>query len=67
MGLALRDDSTPDIGERKPSAVLPHKRTTPAGRFVASLNRDLHGIKILWIDYATALSLHRVVKGTLRE
>lgn len=67
LGLALGDDSTPGIGERKLSSILPHERTTPAGRFVASLDRDLHGIEILWIDYATALSLHRVVKGTPRE
>ena len=67
LGLAIGDDSTPGIGERKLSTILPHERTTPAGRFVASLDRDLHGIEILWIDYATALSLHRVVKGTPRE
>ena len=67
LGLALGDDSTPGIGDRKLSTILPHERTTPAGRFVASLDRNLHGIEILWIDYSTALSLHRVVKGTPRE
>ena len=67
LGLAIGDDSTPGIGERKLSTILPHERTTPAGRFVASLDRDLHGIEILWIDYATALSLHRIVKGVPRE
>ena len=67
LGLALGDDSTPGIGERKMSTILPHERTTPAGRFVASLDRNLHGVEILWIDYATSLSLHRVVKGTPRE
>lgn len=67
LGLALGDDSVPGIGTRKLSTILPHERTTPAGRFVASLDRDLHGVEILWIDYATAISLHRVVKGTPRE
>ena len=67
LGLARGDDSTPGIGERKLSTILPHERTTPAGRFVASLDRDLHGTEILWIDYATALALHRVVKGTPSE
>lgn len=67
LGLAVGDDSVPGIGARKLSTILPHERTTQAGRFVASLDRDLHGIEILWIDYATALSLHRVVKGTPRE
>lgn len=67
LGLARGDDSTPGIGERKLSTIQAHERTTPAGRFVASLDRNLHGIEILWIDYATSLSLHRVVKGTSSE
>jgi len=67
LGLARGDDSTPSIGERKLSTILAHERTTPAGRFVASLDRNLHGIEILWIDYANSISLHRVVKGTPSE
>ena len=67
LGLAIGDDSTPGIGDRKLSTIRPDERTTPAGRFVASLERDLHGEEILWIDYSTAISLHRVVKGTPAE
>jgi hypothetical protein len=67
LGLATGDDSTPGIGERKLSTIRPEERTTPAGRFVASLARDIHGEEILWIDYSTAISLHRVVKGTPKE
>ena len=67
LGLARGDASTPGIGERKLSTILPHERTTPAGRFVASLDTDLHGAEMLWIDYATSLSLHKVVKGTPQE
>ncbi|MES1976785.1 MAG: hypothetical protein V4451_02030 [Pseudomonadota bacterium] len=67
LGLARGDDSTPGIGDRKLSTIRPEERTTPAGRFVASLARDLHGEEILWIDYKTAISLHRVVKGTPSE
>lgn len=67
LGLARGDDSAPGIGERKLSTILPHERTTPAGRFVASLDRNMHGAEILWIDYATSISLHKVVKGTPRE
>lgn len=67
LGLARGDDSTPGIGERKLSTILAHERTTPAGRFVASLDRNLHGVEILWIDYATSISLHRVVRGTPAE
>ena len=67
LGLAVGDDSVPGIGQRKLSTIRPEERTTPAGRFVASLDRDIHGKEILWVDYDTALSLHAVVKGTAKE
>ncbi len=61
LGLALGDDSVPGIGERKLATILPEERTTPAGRFVASLDRNLHGGEILWVDYENAISLHPVI------
>ena len=67
LGLARGDDSAPGIGDRKMSDILPEERTTAAGRFVVSLDRDKHGQEFLWIDYSTALSLHRVVKGKPSE
>ncbi len=67
LGLARGDDSVPGIGDRKLSSIRPEERTTPAGRFVASLAKDIHGQEILWVDYNTAISLHRVVKGTPSE
>lgn len=67
LGLAVGDHSVPGIGERKLSSIRPDERTTPAGRFVASLDRDIHGHEVLWVDYDTALSLHRVVKGHPKE
>lgn len=67
LGLARGDDSSPGIGTRKLSAIAPAERTTPAGRFVASLDRDTHGIEMLWVDYEAAISLHRVVTGTAAE
>ena len=67
LGSAIGDDSTPGIGERPLSSIRPEERTTPAGRFVASLDRDLHGEEILWVDYETAISLHRVVTSNPRE
>ncbi len=67
LGLAVGDDSVPGIGQRKLSTIRPEERTTPAGRFVASLDRDIHGKEILWVDYDTSLSLHAVVQGTPKE
>ncbi|MEN2786998.1 L,D-transpeptidase [Sphingomonas qilianensis] len=62
LGVGIGDDSVPGIGERKLSTIKPAERTTPAGRFQASLGEDFDQ-DILWVDYDTALSLHRVIAG----
>ena len=67
LGSALGDDSVPGIGERKLSTIRPHERTTAAGRFVSYLDRDIHGQEVLWVDYDSALSLHRIVTSNLKE
>lgn len=67
LGMARGDRSIAGIGDRKMSAIRPQDRTTPAGRFKASLDRDVHGQEILVIDYAASISLHAVVKGTPAE
>lgn len=67
LGTAVGDHTVPGIGTRKLSEIRPHERTTPAGRFVAYLDRDIHNEEVLWVDYESALSLHRVVKGQPRE
>lgn len=67
LGLAVGDHTVPGIGQRKLSSILPAERTTPAGRFVASLDKDIKGDEVLWVDYDSALSLHRVVKGQASE
>lgn len=67
LGLARGDDSAPGIGDRKLSEIRPQERTTPAGRFVASLGHDLGKQDILWVDYGAALSLHRVLPADSKE
>lgn len=67
LGLARGDDSVPDIGTRKLSSILPEERTTPAGRYVAALGRNIHGAEILWIDYDAAFSLHPVITNNPKE
>lgn len=62
LGLGRGDDSVSGIGQRKLATIRPDERTTPAGRFQASLGHDFEQ-DILWVDYAMALSLHRVVTG----
>jgi hypothetical protein len=67
LGMAIGDDSALGIGQRKLSAIAPNERTTPAGRFSASVSRNLHGEEILWVDYDAAISLHRVITSNPRE
>jgi hypothetical protein len=67
LGAALGDDSVPGIGTRKLASIRPEERTTPAGRFVASLDRNLHGGEILWVDYESAISLHPVITSNPKE
>jgi hypothetical protein len=59
LGLARGDDSPPGIGDRPLASIRPGERITPAGRFVATLGRNLAGQDILWVDYAAAISVHR--------
>ena len=61
VGIAHGDDSVPGIGNMPLSNIRPELRTTPAGRFVASLGHDLGKLDVLWVDYDDAISLHRVI------
>lgn len=67
LGLARGDDSAPGVGDKKLSDIRPDERTTPAGRFVASLGYGLGKQDILWVDYASALALHRVLPANSNE
>jgi hypothetical protein len=67
IGQAIGDDSVPGIGERPMSQILPEERTTPAGRFVAAYGPAYGGTRTLWVDYATAISLHPVATSNRKE
>lgn len=67
LGMALGDDTVPGIGQRKLSSIAPAERTTPAGRFVASLGNNLGKKNVVWVDYEAALSLHRVITTNRKE
>lgn len=67
LGIAVGDDVAPGIGEKKLSEITLPERTTPAGRFVADLGLDLKKSEILWIDYESGLSLHKVVTAVASE
>lgn len=67
LGSAVGDDSVHGIGEREMSAILPHERTTPAGRFVSQPGINAMGEDIVWVDYEAAVSMHRVRAKEPRE
>ena len=61
LGSARGDHSVPGIGERELSDMGPQDRTTPAGRFVSGIGMNSRGEDVLWVDYDSGLSLHRVL------
>jgi hypothetical protein len=60
LGAAVGDQSLPGVGSKAISAVEPHERTTPAGRFISELGRNANGELVIWIDYDAAISMHRL-------
>ena len=67
LGVTRGDDAVPGIGSRPLSSIRPEERTTPSGRFVAWLDRNLQGKEILWVDYDGAISLHPVITSNAQE
>lgn len=66
LGLGVGDENVPGIGQRRLATIMPEERTTPAGRFQATLGHDLEQ-DVLWIDYDSSLSLHRVIVGNPKD
>jgi hypothetical protein len=60
LGATPGDDSVEGIGTRPMTQVRQNEKTTPAGRFVASAGRNASGEEVVWVDYAAAVSMHRV-------
>ena len=67
LGSAYGDTSVPGIGERPLAQIRPEERTTPAGRFASEPGRNTRGDDLVWIDYDSAVSLHRVRSVHLGE
>jgi len=67
VGLTPGDDIVAGIGDKPLAAIGPRERITPAGRFVASLGRDLGQKDVLWVDYRSGVALHRVITTNPKE
>lgn len=61
LGSAIGDYTIPGIGDRPIAQVLPEERTTPAGRFIAEIGMNTRGEDVVWVDYESAVSMHRVL------
>ncbi|MGB4115286.1 MAG: L,D-transpeptidase [Polaromonas sp.] len=67
LGQAKGDASVPGIGDRAMADIQPHERTTPAGRFASEPGKNLSGETVVWIDYDTAVSMHRLRPSSQQE
>jgi hypothetical protein len=63
LGSAHGDDTFPGVGDKPIKDVLPEEKTTPAGRFLAEVGESsTRGEDVVWVDYAAAVSMHRIIK-----
>lgn len=67
LGLARGDEGVAGMGDRPLSSIQPWERTTPAGRFVATMDRNVSDQAILWVDYEQGISLHPVRSHPAKE
>ncbi len=68
LGSAVGDDSAPGVADRELKDIPAKDRTTPAGRFLAGYGPAAGGKTVLWVDYATAVSIHPLPKtGSKKE
>ena len=67
LGLARGDHTVPGIGDKKLSEIGPEERTTPAGRFLAEVGLNARGEDVVWVDYDSGVSMHRVLTTNVKE
>jgi hypothetical protein len=58
VGSAVGDDSAEGVGDRELKDIPMEQRTTPAGRYLAGYGPATGGKNVLWVDYATSVSIH---------
>ncbi len=60
LGEARGDEILPGSGDKDPSQMRPEEKITPAGRFLAKPGVNADGEDVIWVDYADAISMHRI-------
>jgi hypothetical protein len=64
LGRTVGDGIVPGTGERTAAGLLQDRdRTTPAGHFDSEPGRNLAGEAVVWLDYDSALAIHRLRSG----
>jgi hypothetical protein len=65
LGQTVGDQAMPGVGARTQSGQLRiADRVTTAGRFDSQPGRNLAGEAVVWIDYESALAIHRLRPGS---
>ena len=67
LGGARGDHTVAGIGARAIEDIRPEERTTPAGRFVGQPGRNARQEDVVWVDYDSGVSMHRVLTTDPRE
>ena len=60
LGQAIGDEAPAGLGTRAFSKYSRSDKITPAGRFLTEEGVNLSGEDIIWLDYESGLSMHRV-------
>ena len=60
LGQAIGDEAPAGLGTRAFSRYSRSDKITPAGRFLTEEGVNLNGEEIIWLDYDSGLSMHRV-------
>lgn len=68
LGQAAGDQAIPGVGARTQSGQLRFSdRVTTAGRFGSKPGHNLTGEDVVWIDYDSALAIHRLRPGSSQQ
>ena len=67
LGLAVGDGGLADMSDREVLNMRLEQKTTPAGRFEAEPGINLQGDRIVWMDYAAGLAIHRLRPDLQKE
>ena len=67
FGSAVGDHSAPGIAGLALGEIPGRDRTTPAGRFVGGYGPSIDAGRVLWVDHASAVSMHPTATGVPAE